>query len=50
MGQAYSLEITSSCKAPEIAIRWADEIYDPLMGLQRMVEIYQTVYNRYMGK
>jgi putative aldouronate transport system substrate-binding protein len=33
-GAKYTLEITTSCKNPEIAFRWADNLYDELISLQ----------------
>jgi putative aldouronate transport system substrate-binding protein len=32
-GGKYALEITRSCKNPEIAFRWADAVYDEIIGL-----------------
>jgi putative aldouronate transport system substrate-binding protein len=33
-GGKYALEIASSCKNPEIAFRWADAVYDEIVGLE----------------
>jgi putative aldouronate transport system substrate-binding protein len=33
-GAKYALEITSSNKNPEIAFRWADAVYDEIVGLE----------------
>jgi putative aldouronate transport system substrate-binding protein len=33
-GGKYALEITSACKNPEIAFRWADAVYDEILGLE----------------
>jgi putative aldouronate transport system substrate-binding protein len=33
-GAKYTLEITTSCKYPEVAMRWADNLYNELISLQ----------------